>query len=71
LKVGRRRQKLLAKQAILKALQEPLERKNWCVPFFSQLFIIGFFFFLHSEIVWSMIKITSSYFFLLRVGTLA
>ncbi len=71
LKVGRRRQKLLAKQAILKALQEPLERKNWCVPFFSQLCIIGFFFFLHSEIVWSMIKITSSYFFLLRVGTLA
>jgi hypothetical protein len=43
LKVGRRRQKLPAKQAILKALREPLEPKNWCVPFFLNCVLWGFF----------------------------
>jgi hypothetical protein len=46
LKVGRRKQKLPAKRAILEALREPVEPSNWCVPFFfSQLSFIRFFFF--------------------------
>jgi hypothetical protein len=34
LKISRHKQKLPAKRAILEALQEPLEPKNWCIPFF-------------------------------------
>ncbi len=53
LKVGRRKQKLPAKQAILQALREPVEPSNWCGPFFLSvvfyrvffLFIELFFFF--------------------------
>jgi hypothetical protein len=44
LKVGRRKQKLPAKRAILEALREPIEPSNWCVPFFLS-FYKGFFFF--------------------------
>jgi hypothetical protein len=44
LKVGHHKQKLPAKQAILEALRKPMEPNNWCVLFFSQLCIIGFFF---------------------------
>jgi hypothetical protein len=37
LKVGRRKQKLPAKRAILEVLREPVEPSNWCVPFFLSI----------------------------------
>jgi hypothetical protein len=44
LKVGRRKQKLPAKQAILEALREPVEPSNWCVPFFLSIVFYRVFF---------------------------
>jgi hypothetical protein len=44
LKVGRRKQKLSAKRAILEALREPMEPSNWCVPFFLSIIFYQVFF---------------------------
>jgi hypothetical protein len=44
LKVGRRKQKLPVKQAILEALREPVEPSNWCVPFFLSIVFYWVFF---------------------------
>ncbi len=46
LKVSHRKQKLLAKRAILDALRESVEPSNWCVPFFSFNCVLSGFFFL-------------------------
>jgi hypothetical protein len=44
LKVGRRKQKLPAKRAILEALREPVEPSNWCVPVFLSIVFYWIFF---------------------------
>jgi hypothetical protein len=46
LKVGRRKQKLPTKRAILEALREPMEPSNWCVPFFLSIVFYQVFFLL-------------------------
>ncbi len=44
LKVGRRKQKLPAKQTILEALRKPVEPNNWWVPFFLSIVFYRVFF---------------------------
>ncbi len=64
LKVGCRRQKLLAKRAIFEALQKLVEPKNWCVPFFLNLvFFSSLLLFLSFKMIQLVIKITLTHFF--------
>ncbi len=69
LKVGRRKQKLQAKRAILEILRESVEPSNWCIPFFfSRLcFIGGFFFWVFCLMIRSVIKNDIDLFFPLAV----